>query len=64
MYIFWRITFWFRILAERERQVFNRIVQQQLKEAQREKEHDKCRHRANLQHAQDIRAQIRNREQV
>ena len=44
--------------------MFNRIVQQQLKEAQCEKEHDKCRHRANLQHAQDIRAQIRKREQV
>ena len=51
------------VQAERERQVFERILSKQLKEAQIEKKHDKERHGANIQHAAEIRKQIRQREQ-
>jgi len=50
------------VQADRERQVFERIVRNQLKEAQAEKDHDAARHKANIQHAADIRKQIRERE--
>jgi len=51
------------VQADRERQVFERIVHNQLKEARIEKDHDAARHTANIQHAADIRRQIREREQ-
>ena len=42
---------------------FNRILQSQLDEARKEKEHQEERHTANLRHAADIRKQIVSREQ-
>ena len=50
------------VQADRERQVFNRILQSQIEEARKEKEHSEQRHEANLKHAADIRKQIVNRE--
>jgi len=51
------------VQAERERQVFNRILRNQLEEAETEKNNQNQRHNANIQHAADIRKQIRQREQ-
>ena len=51
------------VQAQREREVFAGILRNQLKEAQIEKEHDKARHGSNIQHAAEIRKQIRQRQQ-
>ena len=42
--------------------MFNRILQSQIEEARKEKEHSEERHHANLKHAAEIRKQIVNRE--
>jgi hypothetical protein len=51
------------VQAERERQVFERILQSQIEEAKKEKERDESRQSANLRHAAEIRKQIISREQ-
>jgi len=51
------------VQAERERQVFNRILQTQIAEGKKEKEHNEARQSANLKHAAEIRKQIIKREQ-
>ena len=43
--------------------MFNRILRNQLEEAETEKNNQNQRHNANIQHAADIRKQIRQREQ-
>lgn len=51
------------VQAERERQVFERILQSQIEEGEKEKERDESRQSANLRHAAEIRKQIISREQ-
>merc|ERR1712126_185505 len=51
------------VQAERERQVFERILQSQIEEAKKKKERDESRQSANLRHAAEIRKQIISREQ-
>jgi len=51
------------VQAQRERDEFQRILKNQTLKAQAEKEEDQARHESNLRHADEIRKQIRDREQ-